>query len=61
METNKKESIPAKVMTLCGVAGCCPTVELSEKGALIKDDFGGKVVLNKDEWNDLVKKAEKIS
>lgn len=56
MKTIKKES---SKMILCGVQGCCPTIELKEKEVIIKDDFGGKVKLNKDQWNDLVERIKK--
>lgn len=49
-----------KKIKLCGVEGCCPTVEFKKKSILIKDDFSGKVKLNKDQWNDLIKKSKEI-
>lgn len=56
MKTIKNKS--SKII-LCGVQGCCPTVEFKEREVIIKDDFGGRVKLNKDQWNDLVKRFKK--
>jgi len=37
---------------LCGRKnGCCPTIEDTEYGYTIKDDFGGEVKLTKAEFN----------
>ncbi len=39
---------------LCGVQGCCPTVEVhhgSDK-IVITDDDGGKVTLTKEQWRE---------
>lgn len=39
---------------LCGVKGCCPTVEIhhgSDK-IVITDDDGGKVTLTKEQWRE---------
>ena len=46
-----------RVITLCGVQGCCPTVEISENEVVIKDDFGGKVTLTKAQWDELLAKS----
>ena len=43
-----------KIM-LCGRAKCCPTVETTEYGYEIKDDYSGKVKLTKKEMNLLRK------
>jgi len=56
MKTIKSDS--SKII-LCGVQGCCPTVEFKKKEVIIEDDFGGRVKLNKDQWNDLVKRFQK--
>ena len=42
------------VATLCGVQGCCPTVEINRDSGkvVIKDDDGGQVTLTMDEWRD---------
>lgn len=55
MALKKEEKI-----VLCAVQNCCPTVEFKKEGIIIKDDFGGKVKLNKDQWNDLAKKIKEI-
>ena len=44
------------VVTLCGVQGCCPTLEFQKEEVVIKDDFGGKVRLNNEQWAELVKR-----
>lgn len=48
-----------KKFTLCGVQGCCPTVEVNSaaKKIFISDDFGGKVVLTDKEWQEAVEKV----
>jgi len=40
-------------IVLCGRAKCCPTIETTEYGYEIKDDFGGIVKLTKEELNKL--------
>ena len=37
---------------LCGVQGCCPTVEINHNSneVTIADDFGGSVKLTKEQW-----------
>lgn len=42
---------------LCGVQGCCPTVEVhhGSNKVVITDDFGGKVTLTKEQCAELVK------
>lgn len=44
---------------LCGVQGCCPTVEVDHAAEklVIKDDFGGSVTLTKSEWRDALEKV----
>ena len=44
---------------LCGVQGCCPTVEIhhgSDK-IVITDDDGGKVTLTKEQWREAFAKV----
>ena len=39
---------------LCGVQGCCPTIDFTNsKKVVLKDDFGGKVQLTREQWADL--------
>lgn len=39
-----------KKINLCRRGGCCPTIEKMEEGTfIIEDDYGGKVILKKDE------------
>jgi hypothetical protein len=47
------------VVTLCGVQGCCPTVDFNTPGEVhIKDDHGGHVKLTRDQWMALKQTAE---
>ena len=59
MKTRKNNDNITKIR-FCGTFGCCPTIEFKKGLILIKDDFGGRVKLNKDQWNDLVKKSKEI-
>lgn len=48
-----------KRIQLCGVQGCCPTVEIhrgSDK-VIITDDDGGKVTLTKEQWREALAKV----
>jgi len=57
MQREEMNRRPLQVVTLCGVQGCCPTLEVQEDGGvIIRDDFGGNVRLNHQEWNDLKEK-----
>lgn len=49
-----KTTIKKDVYTLCGTQGCCPTVTIYQDldKVIIKDDFGGKVTLTKNEWTE---------
>ena len=43
------------VIRLCGVQGCCPTVEIGPDGAaVIRDDGGSQVTLTRDQQNENV-------
>ena len=46
---------PKKVITLCPACGACPTIELYDDTVRIGEE-GNRVVLRKQEWNDLVEK-----
>lgn len=46
-------------LTLCQ-GGCCPTVEVAEDEIIIKDDWGGKVSLTKEQLQILVSKYPEI-
>lgn len=37
-------------IALCRQGSCCPTVEKSETGFTLKDDFGGSISLNDEEF-----------
>ena len=45
---------------LCGVQGCCPTVEIDHEHnkVVIIDDDGGKVTLSKKQWQEACIKAK---
>jgi len=54
-EINDPKANVARIQ-LCGVQGCCPTVEIhhgSDK-VVITDDDGGKVTLTKEQWREAV-------
>ena len=44
---------------LCGVEGCCPTVEIHHGSdrIVITDDDGGKVTLTKEQWREALAKV----
>lgn len=49
-----KKLIETGVVTLCGVQGCCPTVDFTNpEKVILTDDFGGKVQLNREQWTEL--------
>ncbi|PIP30452.1 hypothetical protein COX25_04630 [bacterium (Candidatus Howlettbacteria) CG23_combo_of_CG06-09_8_20_14_all_37_9] len=42
------------IVTLCGVQGCCPTIDFTDsQNVILKDDFGGRVQLTRNEWEEL--------
>lgn len=39
---------------LCGVQGCCPTIDFTDsEKVVLQDDFGGKVQLTREQWTEL--------
>ena len=46
------------LIALCGVQGCCPTVEIHQdtNKIIITDDHGGQVTLTKEQWQDALAK-----
>ncbi len=46
-------------LTLCQ-SGCCPTVEVVQGNVVIKDDFGGAVLLTKEQLQILADKNAEI-
>lgn len=51
MSTKKPEE---GIVTLCGVQGCCPTVDFTDpQKVVIRDDFGGKAELTQEQWTCL--------
>ena len=51
--TNQRISEKGMVK-LCGVQGCCPTVDFTNpKKSVLRDDLGGKVQLTRKQWGDL--------
>lgn len=55
--TRKKEENVTRIK-LCGVQGCCPTIEIHRDKVTITDDYGGKVNLTKKQWQDALNKAK---
>lgn len=49
-----REGTGVKRVVLCGVQGCCPTVEFTSEGVVITDDGGGSVSLLREQWRELV-------
>ena len=42
------------MVKLCGVQGCCPTVDFTNpEKVVLADDFGGKVQLTREQWTEL--------
>jgi hypothetical protein len=42
------------MVKLCGVKGCCPTVDFTDpEKVVLADDFGGKVQLTREQWTEL--------
>lgn len=42
------------VVRLCGVQGCCPTINFTNpEMVILQDDFGGKVQLTREQWTEL--------
>lgn len=42
------------IVKLCGVQGCCPTVDFTDpQKVVLKDDFDGQIQLTQDQWQDL--------
>jgi hypothetical protein len=51
---SKQHTPEQGMVTLCGVQGCCPTVDFTDpEKVVLKDDFGGRVQLTPDQWADL--------
>ena len=51
---NPVEETETGVVTLCGVQGCCPTVDFTNSDQVVlRDDLGGKVTLTRPEWDEL--------
>ena len=42
------------IVSLCGRAKCCATVETTKDGYVIRDDFGGQVKLTNEEMRKLL-------
>ncbi|MGM0629373.1 MAG: hypothetical protein ACQESA_03020 [Patescibacteria group bacterium] len=46
-----------RVVKLCGDGGCCPAVDLTNpEEVTIVDDFGGVVILSRDQWRELLER-----
>ena len=48
-----------KGFKLCGDQSYCPSVEFKGKNVFIKDDYGNKVQLSKEEWKCLTERIKK--
>lgn len=47
---------------LCGVQGCCPTVDFTNHDkVIIADDFGGRVQLTREQWTELKSRFAPVS
>lgn len=42
-----------KTIKLCGKARCCPVLTIDDNEIIIEDDFGGSVVMTKEEFEEL--------
>lgn len=50
----KNVTVDGKKVTLCGGSGCCPTVENVDDTYVLKDDFGGKVMLTTEQFEAMI-------
>jgi len=52
---SRSKRTPEKgTVKLCGVQGCCPTVDFTDPTKVVmKDDFGGQVQLTREQWREL--------
>jgi hypothetical protein len=50
MEHREKPARGGQTIPMCGVQGCCPTVELTSEGVVLRDEHEGVVRLTRDEW-----------
>lgn len=42
------------IVKLCGVQGCCPTIDFTDpQKVVLRDDFGGQVQLTHNQWQYL--------
>lgn len=59
---NERKTSDVTTFTVCGVQGCCPTVEVHNiTGEItIRDDSGGSVRLNKEQLFEAAKKVEEM-
>lgn len=49
-----KKTLEKGTVTLCGVEGCCPTIDFTNPEKIVlRDDFGGQVQLTQVQWDDL--------
>ncbi len=55
--TPQRSTPESGVVKLCGVQGCCPTIDFTDPGGkvILADDFGGKVQLTREQWTELKK------
>lgn len=54
MSSENQKKPERGVIKLCGVQGCCPTIDFTEPNkVVIKDDFNGRVELSTEQWKEL--------
>jgi len=56
-----REGSRVKRVVLCGVSGCCPTIDFTSDGVLMADDRDGSVFLSREQWRELMELAKSES
>lgn len=61
-QKGKTNGADTGVLTLCGVQGCCPTVDFTNPDEVVlRDDHGGTVRLTQAEWGELKQHVRQTS
>lgn len=51
-ESDFSEKKEDGVVMFCGDSGCCPSIDFTDpETVILKDDFGGKVRLTREQWS----------